>query len=101
MVTDRQNCWEFQGCGRGPGETGYAELGPCPAATEVRTDGLNSGRYGGRACWAVAGSLSPGRVAGSVARATGNCMTCPFYRQVLSEEGEAFVNTWSVRELLK
>ena len=54
----KQNCWEFKKCGREPGGVKTAELGVCPAATTEKANGLNSGRNGGRACWAIAANGS-------------------------------------------
>jgi hypothetical protein len=45
-----QNCWEFKKCGREPGSAKTAEFGICLAATETRTNGMNSGKNGGCAC---------------------------------------------------
>ena len=60
----KQNCWEFKSCGRQPGGAKTAELGLCPAATEPRLNGVNSGRNGGRSCWAMTGTLCGGAVHG-------------------------------------
>jgi len=83
----KQNCWEFKRCGRQPGGAKTAELGECPAAIETRTNGVNSGRNGGRACWALAGTLCGGTVQGSFASKLSNCMQCEFYQLVGQEEG--------------
>ncbi len=41
------NCWEYKKCGRQPGGSKVAELGVCPAASEIRTNGINDGKNGG------------------------------------------------------
>ncbi|MDF1561523.1 MAG: hypothetical protein P1V51_00690 [Deltaproteobacteria bacterium] len=87
----KKNCWESTSCGREPGGKKSSELGVCPAATEKRTDGINSGKNGGRACWAVTGTLCGGQVQGSYAIKLSNCMACDFYQQVKAEEGSAYV----------
>ena len=80
-------CWEFKKCGREPGGVKAAELGICPAATEVRTHGTNGGQNGGRACWALTGTLCGGHVQGTFAMKLGNCIVCEFYSLVAVEEG--------------
>jgi hypothetical protein len=82
----KQNCWEVKQCGRQPQGAKVNELGVCPAAVEKRLNGVNEGVNGGRACWAIAGTLCGGEVQGTFALKLGNCMTCEFYRQVHLEE---------------
>ncbi len=81
------NCWQFKKCGRESGGAKVAELGVCPASTETAINGTNGGKNGGRACWAVAGTLCGGQVQGSFAQKTVNCIKCDFYQQVAAEEG--------------
>ncbi|MCL5884745.1 MAG: hypothetical protein M1377_05315 [Deltaproteobacteria bacterium] len=87
----KRNCWDVMGCGREPGGSKVAEKGVCPAAVEIRVDGVNGGKNGGRACWAVSGTFCGAEVQGSYAARMDSCMFCPFYKQVLAEEGEGFV----------
>lgn len=87
------NCWEFNDCGREPGGTRVAELGVCPAATDVVCDGLNGGFNGGRICWAVAGTFCGGEVTCAEACKQRSCMGCKFFDAVLQEEGEHVVMT--------
>ncbi|MBI4862687.1 MAG: hypothetical protein HY815_20865 [Candidatus Riflebacteria bacterium] len=82
----KQNCWEFQNCGREPGGKNVDERGACPAAAAARADGINGGQMGGRACWAIAGTFSGGQPCGVVASTLSTCMDCEFYRLVLREE---------------
>ena len=91
----KTNCWEFQGCGRGPDGDRVEELGHCPAAIETRLDGVNGGTNGGRACWVVAGLLAAGGPQGSFVPET-LCIHCSFHDRVLEEEGHGFVFTPSI-----
>jgi hypothetical protein len=84
----KQNCWEFKKCGREQGGTKASELGVCPAFTEARVNGVNGGKNGGRACWAVTGTLCGGKLQGTFAAKVGNCLKCEFYQLVGAEEGE-------------
>ncbi len=93
----KQNCWEFKKCGREKGGAKTAELGVCPATTETRVNGANSGKNGGRACWAVTGTLCGGAVQGTFAAKLGNCNKCEFFQLVANEEG---ANSLKNRELL-
>ena len=83
------NCWQFEKCGREPGGAKQAELGVCPAATEARLDGTNSGKNAGRACWGVTGTLCGGKAQGTFATKVHSCLQCDFYRLVGEEEGSA------------
>lgn len=93
----KQNCWEFKKCGREKGGAKAAELGVCSASTETRVNGSNGGKNGGRACWAVTGTLCGGVVQGTFATKLGNCNKCEFFKLVSSEEG---AKSESNRELL-
>ncbi len=88
---DVLNCWQFKKCGRELGGARVSDLGVCPAATAIKADGLNHGKNGGRACWAVAGTLCGGQVQGTFATKLGTCLSCDFYDAVLSEEGSGLV----------
>ena len=93
----KQNCWEFKRCGRQPNGAKSAELGVCPASTKQRTSGVNGGLNGGRAYWAIAGTLCGGIVQGSFASKVSSCLKCEFYQQVGEQEG---VNHQSAKEIL-
>jgi len=95
------NCWEFKKCGRQPGGPREAELGVCKAAVESRTNGVNNGSNGGRACWALAGTLCGGQLQGSFASKLGNCLTCDFYQLVGQEEGADHESAKSIIQRLK
>jgi signal transduction histidine kinase len=77
-----KNCWEFQKCGREPGGAKVEEFGACPAATEIRANGVNGGKNGGRACWAICGTMCGGIIQGTYAAKIGNCRACEFYLSV-------------------
>lgn len=97
----KQNCWEFKKCGREPGGVKAAELGICPAATETLVDGVNHGRNGGRACWAISGTMCGGKVQGTYAAKIGNCLNCEFYQAVQREERPGFETSARILERLK
>ncbi len=94
------NCWEFKKCGREPGGRRVSELGVCRASTETRTTGVNHGTNGGRACWALAGTLCGGVVQGSFAMKLANCRACTFYDAVRAEEGQTFVYAREILTLI-
>lgn len=85
----KANCWDFKGCGREPGGIKSAELGVCAASVDTHANGLNSGKNGGRICWAVTGTLCGGKVQGSFAEKRLSCMTCEVFAQIKEEEGLA------------
>lgn len=78
-----------------------AELGVCPATKERRTNGVHRGTNGGRACWAIAGTLCGGKQQGSFAVKVGNCVRCDFFKLVSQEEGSEIKNPNEILTLLK
>ena len=78
-----QNCWEFKKCGRNIRN----DLGICPAVTELKADGLNRGKNGGRICWSVAGTYCYNKVQGTYAEKVLLCCGCGFREKVREEEG--------------
>jgi len=96
----KQNCWEFKKCGREPGGENSKELGICPATTEHKVHNINDGTNGGRACWAVGGTLCGGETQGTFAAKLGNCLKCDFYSRVRSEEASKFVTSKEMLEIL-
>jgi len=82
----RLNCWEFNRCGRGLNGGRDSSRGVCPTATAKKADGVHGGRNGGRVCWAIAGTLCDGRVAGTYAAKIATCAACDFHRLVQQEE---------------
>ncbi len=87
----KKNCWEIKKCGREPGGEQTEEFGICPAATDESSDGVNSGKDGGRICWAVAGTFCGGKVQGSFAQKQVSCMACEVFKRVKNEEDTEFV----------
>lgn len=97
----KTNCWEFKKCGREPGGAKAAELGVCPASENRIMNFINHGKNGGRACWALAGTLCGGMVQGTFAQKMANCMKCEFYKLLGMEEGSNKTNTKSILAMLK
>lgn len=93
MEKNRLNCWECLKCGREPGGEKANKLGICPAADDVSFDGINSGKNGGRICWAVAGTFCDGNIQGTFAEKRDSCLSCDFFKQVQAEEGTANLRT--------
>jgi hypothetical protein len=87
------NCWDFRKCGREQGGARERELGVCPAAVEVRMDGVHHGKNAGRACWVVVGTLCENDREGSFVKKYASCTACDFYKLVKKEEGGAFLLT--------
>ena len=85
------NCWEFENCGRQPGGENAGELGVCPAAIDKDSDGFNSGKNGGRLCWAISGTFCKGEKQGTFAKKRLTCVGCDFFNLVQKEEGRGFV----------
>jgi len=94
----KKNCWEVKNCGRQPGGAKAKELGICIASTEIRTNGVNGGKNGGRACWAITGTLCGGKIQGTYAEKLGNCMKCEFYQAVRKEEGASVVSSQAIMD---
>lgn len=90
------NCWEYTCCGREQGGLKAVELGVCPVAESESVNGLHGGRYGGRVCWAIGGTLCGGKVQGTFAGKIRNCQECNFYHLVQVEEGDRFLSIDSV-----
>ena len=43
---NKQNCWEVKKCGREPNGAKAVELGVCVAASEIKVNGIHSGKNG-------------------------------------------------------
>jgi tRNA A-37 threonylcarbamoyl transferase component Bud32 len=87
MESRLKNCWEIMKCGREQRGRRADDLGICPAASDESFDGINLGSFGGRICWAVAGTFCSGKVQGTFAEKRKSCMDCNFFKQVQTEEG--------------
>ena len=83
----RLNCWEIKKCGKEPGGTRASEHGVCPATLNSSSNGINSGKNGGRICWAIAGTFCGNKVQGDFAQKSVSCMSCNVFRQVKADEG--------------
>ena len=83
------NCWEFKKCGRETNGSKVAELGVCPAATDVKSNGVNEGVNAGRNCWQIAGTLCGGSVQGTFAEKESTCLSCDFFKKVTKENPNA------------
>jgi hypothetical protein len=92
------NCWEFMQCGREPGGEFVDELGVCPASNDPAFEGINDGEKGGRACWAVSGTLCLCMVHEGFSSKQCECERCDFYKLVQLEEGDNFLNTRKIRQ---
>jgi len=100
------NCWESKKCGRELGGEKVDELGVCIAFNSKEFDGMNSGQYGGRICWAVAGTLCGGSPQGEFAAKMDSCIKCDFYHDVANEESNfevypasmARINCWDFKK---
>ena len=92
------NCWEHKQCGRQPGGEKAEELGVCPVTTSGIVNGTNNGINGGRACWAISGTLCGGKVQGAFAEKLSSCMNCDFYEMVRLEEGSDYISS---KEIIK
>lgn len=78
-------------CGREPGGKHEHELGPCPAAVPGEDDGVNHGKFRGRVCWHVTGTLCRGEVQGPFARKMLGCLNCRFLQKVQDDESDCFI----------
>jgi hypothetical protein len=87
-----KNCWEVMKCGREQGGKNENQ-GICPAAKSNEFNKINNGEFGGRFCWAYAGTFCKGEVQGSVAKKLQNCLECAFLKIVEEEEGKNFILT--------
>jgi len=90
------NCWEYMRCGRNPGGVRVGDLGLCPASTEIRLRGVNRGENGGRACWALTGTLCGDKIQGTFASKLGDCRQCDFFLLVQQEEANQFASTKAI-----
>ena len=89
----RRNCWEVNNCGRQTGGSQVAALGECPAASTFACHRVNNGINGGRACWAIAGTMCDGEVQASVVDKIKGCANCDFFHQVAAEERDGLATT--------
>lgn len=101
MTEGKENCWEYNSCGREPNGKMTLELGLCPAAMDNSYNGINSGVNAGRICWAVAGTFCNGDIQGTFAEKRDSCMSCDFFKLVRKEEGESNKHTKFLRYITR
>ena len=89
----KKQCWEVKKCGRQPEGENIDKHGICPAALPNEHDGLNEGEYGGRFCWAIAGTLCGEEPQGIYSEKIITCLSCEFLQQIEKEEGKNFILT--------
>jgi len=85
-LSERKNCWEVMGCGREAGGKRVNGKGVCPASTETSLHSIHGGTNGGRACWAVDGTLCRNTNPDTLDTKRELCPSCNFYRTFLQEE---------------
>ena len=102
---EKLNCWEVLKCGLQPGTAKAKKYGACIAATEEALNGINSGKNGGRACWALLGTLcyegSVPKKQKTYSQKLSRCLKCRFFELVAIEEGADFKNTQTIISILK
>lgn len=91
MAEQKMNCWEYMECGCEPGGFNAERLGVCPAAIDKDFDGTNTGKNGGRYCWAITGTLCDGKPQGSFAGKFEDCHECSFFKIIEQQQGSHFV----------
>lgn len=101
----RLNCWEAMKCGLEPGGSRAKEFGVCPAAVRKDLDGVNGGKNGGRACWAMLGTLCHGadgipRSQDTYTQKLGRCTSCRFYELVAVQEEDKLTSTGDITKIL-
>ncbi|MFH1569780.1 MAG: hemerythrin family protein, partial [Gemmatimonadota bacterium] len=69
------NCWDFKGCGLGPG----AEPGSY--------NGRNAGAFASRFCWEVLGTVCFDAVQSTAAEKMTTCIRCDFYKHIRQQAG--------------
>jgi len=95
---NKQNCWEATRCGREPSGSKSGEQGICPASEARAVDGLNNGKNGGRACWAIPGTLCGGEVWRYETQKWGECRRCSFFWKVHREAGASYAGAGDIME---
>jgi len=100
-MTAAEKCWEFKKCGREAGGQNAHKLGVCPASILIEANGINNGKNGGRACWAITGTFCKGEVQGSYAKKITNCLHCEFYQLVRKEEGMSYLDSIEILRRLR
>ncbi len=81
------NCWEIKRCGRGPNGKRTRDLGVCPVAADISSNGINGGKNAGRICWDVPHTLCEGKVQNDFSQKAVSCVSCNVFNRVRAEEG--------------
>ncbi|RJR21083.1 MAG: hypothetical protein C4581_02515 [Nitrospiraceae bacterium] len=81
------NCWEIKKCGREPNGKHIPDLGVCPVATDISSNGINSGKNAGRICWDVPHTLCEGKIHDDFSQKAFSCVSCEVFSRVRAEEG--------------
>lgn len=84
----KENCWEFNRCGREIGGVNAGKDGVCPAAGNFSADGFCGGKNGGRACIYVIGTLCGGDRQRTYESKEKQCCGCGFYLRLKREHAE-------------
>lgn len=74
-------------CGRGPDRNDTKDIGVCPAATDISSNGINGGRNAGRICWDVLHTLCDGKAQNNSSQKAVSCVSCDVFNRVRAEEG--------------
>lgn len=98
---NKLNCWEFMKCEREIGGANTSKFGICPTSLDMRFDGIHNGTCGGRACWAVAGTLCSEQPMGTFAQKISNCKTCKFYQYIKADEGDRVLPVNAIMNKIK
>lgn len=94
------NCWEFKKCGRQLDGERVLDLGICPSVIEISLDGIHEGEFGGRACWALNGTICKGDIQGNFVEKHKECEKCDFYEYVKKQEGDNFIPVTSLLKIM-
>ena len=87
----KKNCWEYMECGQGPDGDKVESIGICPAANEVRLNGVHGGKNAGRSCWVVSGTFCDDKIKKDLDHNLETCTACAFYKFVKQEEQHTFL----------
>ena len=95
------NCWEKKKCGLEPGGWRVREYGICPVAISTKANSIHGGVNGGRACWAIEGTITFCQVQCKLDENIESCKECDFYSEVKSQEGYNFMKSAEILTRLK
>jgi hypothetical protein len=84
-IEGKLNCWDVMRCGNRP-DNGKRPRKRCPACNESLLNGIHGGMNGGRACWAINGTLCGGTRQKRFDKKQNMCRSCTFFQNVQREE---------------